>query len=141
MFKQKILIERIYENQRSTKKKYPIEDGKIIIERGGKGKGKSKMCPPYDETRIITSGFWIFKTRRGMYPNNATELLPISAKWDDPHVDGKFIIETANQDIIEKSGKTKKDTTMMETITVIMNLMILGLLVVIANHMGVINFG
>jgi len=142
MGKAKIKVERMIPPGRVLKKSYPIEDGKIIIKRGGIGRGDLRYEPPYREDRVIKEKFWLILERKKVYyQDGADELMPLTPKGEPPEYTAKYVLDAANKKILEKQAKTAGQSTTLDLIQTIMLVAIgFGIYLLMLNA-GVIQVG
>lgn len=120
-------------------KKYPIVDGRIIIKRGGIGRGDVKYEPPFEGDRIGEKGF--LKTKVGLYQDGADRLMSLTPEGKPPVYTVDHYVKTANADILEKQAKVSGTMTSIQYATLFIAIVLLVLTGLIASNLGVINIG
>lgn len=121
-------------------KKCDIEDGHVIIKRGGLGRGDETWDPPYREDRTVPDG--LFKThKKAYYQEGADELTPLTPKEEPPKYTLRDIKKTTKADLLAKQAKTSGQTTTIETITLIGVVILAFMVWVLWLNNGVINLG
>ena len=150
MGKPKILVERTQENQHVIKKQYPIEDGKVIINRGGFGAKDYKYCPPFRPDRVVDEDFsygrfafiWNFLFgvhRKVYYIDGSDELTPVIPGGEPPKYTVREYVKAADAKLLEKQAKTTTQTTTMGLITLIAAVLIIFMNWVIWTKLGIVN--
>ena len=148
MFKPKILVERVLENKEILIKKYPVEQGKIII-RKGRGKVPS-YTPPLDPSCIVDEDhcytwfapLWnlIFgKHRKVYYIDGADTLTPVTPKGDPPKWSAEPIVKAASVKLLEKQAKTSGQTTTLEVMTLVGIVLVIFMIWVVWTKLGIVN--
>lgn len=140
--KAKIKVERILPHGFSFKKTYPIEDGKVIIKRGGLGRGDLRYEPPFREDRVTKEKYLLILERKKVYyQDGADELMPIVPGGDPPEYTAKYVLDAADKKIMEKQAKTAGQSTNLDLLQTIFQVLIMFSLFLIMLNLGVISVG
>ena len=148
--KPKILVERTLGNKEILGKKYPVVGGKIIIKKGGLGKGDKGFTPPLDPACIVDewhsyswfSPLWnlLFgQHRKVYYMDGADTLTPITPDGTAPKYTAEFIAKIADVILLEKQAKTTGQTTMIQFFILIGIVLLAFMNWVVWAKLGVIN--
>jgi hypothetical protein len=140
MVKPKLLVERI-SGKNATKKRYPIKNGRVIINKGGLGPKDVKYDPPYDPARIAETTFLFFKTYKAYYVDGAKELMPLVPNGQPPEFTAEPILKAAEAKLLEKQAKVSGQTTTLEYFILLGIVVLIGMGFAMLNALGVINLG
>jgi len=135
-----ILVERI-SGKKAFTKKYPVIDGKIIIKRGGLGRGDLAFTPPFEMDRIVETGFWIFRRQKGYYIDGGDQLMPLEPDGDRPKWTAEPIIRAAKEKLLERQAKVSGSTTPLQYVMLFGLFILMGMVFLLMVNNGVIMVG
>ena len=146
----KILVERVLENKKVLKKKYPIRDGKVIIRRGGYGQGVTaydpELLPEYIADEDHSYGWFaplwnlLFgEHRKVYYSDGAKTLTPLTPEGPRPKYSADPIVKAASVKLLEKQAKTAGQTTTIEVIALIGIVILVFMNWVVWTKLGIVN--
>jgi len=110
-----ILVEIIHQNSDSTFKKCPIEENKVIIQKGKRGRGGIEWAPTFDKGCIIEpkKRFLFFFTKklpkRLMVLKGSQKCIDFETK-PDPNLHGlsfRDLEKLSDLEVIKRSGEVK----------------------------------
>lgn len=136
----KLLVERI-SGKKSTIKKYPVKEGRVIISKGGLGPKDLKYDPIADPSRIAeTEGvLGFFKKQKAYYLDGAKELSPLDPGGERPEFSAEYILKAAKTLLLRQQARVKGQTQGIMYIVVFGIFIIIGMLFLLMVNSGVIN--
>ena len=110
----KIKVEIIYPDNKIRKGKFPIDGTgkKVLIKKGGFGRGDRSFEPTFDNDCILWEGFWNWRKPKLMVIANAEKCINFKT-GEVPPFSFKTLKEYTERKVLEKAGAVPKQSPIL----------------------------